>query len=134
MVKIKKRKYDFLIFGAGGMQGKIVIKDLLEKGYKLFVSDVYQSHIDELKKKFSNIDYEILDLRNIKGTSDLIKRVKPFLVINCAEGDWNLNVYRACLKNRAHIIDLGSDDGFMTKKQLDMDSVFRKRKLTAITG
>jgi len=134
MAKIKKRKYDFLIFGAGGMQGKIVIKDLLGKGYKLFVSDIYQQHIDEIKEKFSITDYEILDLRNSKGTFDLIKKVKPFLVINCAEGDWNLSVYRACLKNKVHVIDLGSDDGFMTKKQLDMDSAFRKQKLIAISG
>ncbi|MGA2418127.1 MAG: saccharopine dehydrogenase C-terminal domain-containing protein [Candidatus Staskawiczbacteria bacterium] len=130
----KKRKYDFLIFGAGGMQGKIVIKDLLEKGYKIFISDIYQHHIDELKQKFSIADCQILDLRDTKEIVALIKKVKPFLVINCAEGDWNLSVYRACLKNKVHIIDLGSDDGVMTKKQLDMDSAFRKQKLTAITG
>ena len=42
-----KKKYDFLIFGAGGMQGKIVIKDLLKKRYKLFISDIYQNHIKQ---------------------------------------------------------------------------------------
>ncbi len=133
MAKTKKRKYDFLIFGAGGMQGKIVIKDLLEKGYKIFISDVYQHHIDELKEKFSVSDYEVIDLRDIKETAALIKKVKPFLVINCAEADWNLNVYHACLKNKVHVIDLGSDIP-MTKKQLAMDSAFRKQKLIAITG
>ncbi len=129
----KKTKYDFLIFGAGGMQGKIVIKDLLEKGYKLFVSDVYWHHIDELKEKFAIADYDVTDLRDFKATSVLIKKVKPFLVINCAEADWNLNVYRACLKNKVHVIDLGSDIP-MTKVQLAMDSAFRKEKLIAITG
>ena len=53
----RKKKYDFLIFGAGGMQGKIVIKDLLEKGYKIFVSDIYQSHLDELEEKFSKVNF-----------------------------------------------------------------------------
>ena len=134
MNKIKKRKYDFLIFGAGGMQGRIVLKDLLEKGYRIFVSDVYQSHIDSLQEKFPALDYEVVDLRNVKQTSALVAKVKPFLVINCAELDWNMNVYRACLKNKVNIIDLGSDDGVMTKKQLDMDSAFRKQKLLAITG
>ena len=132
--KIKKRKYDFLIFGAGGMQGKIVLKDLLEKDYRVFVSDVYQHHIDALLEKFPDIEYELLDLRNKKGTFSLIKRINPFMVINCAEGDWNVSVYKACLKNKVHVIDLGSDDGKMTKKQLDMDSAFRKQKLIAITG
>lgn len=134
MVKIKKRKYDFLIFGAGGMQGKIVVKDLLERGYKLFISDVYQHHIDALQEQFQPIDYEILDLRNKKRTFDLIKKIKPFLVINCAEADWNVDVYLACLKNKVNVIDLGSDDRTMTKRQLSMDTAFRKRKLIAITG
>ena len=130
---MKKNKYDFLIFGAGGMQGKIVIKDLLEKGYDIFVSDVYQHHIDELKERFSLNDYELIDLRDAKATMALVKKVKPFLVINCAEADWNLIVYKACLKNKTHVIDLGSDIP-MTKDQLAMDSAFRKQKLIAITG
>jgi len=130
---MKKTKYDFLIFGAGGMQGKIVIKDLLEKGYRLFVSNFYQSHIDDIKEKFSIEDYELADLRDIKKTIAIIKKVKPFLVINCAEADWDLNVYKACLKAKVHVIDLGSDIP-MTKKQLAMDSAFRKQKLIAITG
>lgn len=129
----KKTKYDFLIFGAGGMQGKIVLKDLLEKGYKLFVSDVYQHHIDYLKKNFSLEGSEIVDLRDIKATIAIVKKVRPFLVINCAEADWNTNVYKACLKNKVHVIDLGSDIP-MTKEQLAMDSAFRRQKLIAITG
>jgi len=133
MAKKIKRKYDFLIFGAGGMQGKIVLKDLLEKGYKIFISDVYQQHIDDLNNKYSGLDYQIVDLRDIKETAALIKKVKPFLVINCAEADWDLNVYKACLKCKVHVIDLGSDIP-MTKKQMAMDSAFRKQKLIAITG
>lgn len=131
---LKNKKYDFLIFGAGGMQGSIVVKDLIKKGYKIFISDFYQHHIDELIEKFGKIDYEILDLRNTKGIFDLVKKVNALVVINCAEGDWNLSVYRACLKSRVNVIDLGSDDGTMTKKQLDMDSSFRRQKLIAITG
>ena len=52
--------FDFIVLGATGMQGKIVIKDLLEKGYKLFVSDFYQHHIDDLQKKFGELNYEIV--------------------------------------------------------------------------
>ena len=129
----RKKKYDFLIFGAGGMQGKIVIKDLLEKGYKIFVSDIYQSHLDELEEKFSNLDHDTADLRDIKETSALIKKVNPYMVVNCAEADWDLIVYKACLKNKVNVIDLGSEIP-MTKDQLAMDSAFRKQKLIAITG
>src|SRR3989344_4344814 len=106
MAKKIKRKYDFLIFGAGGMQGKIVLKDLLEKKYRVFASDIYQQHVDALLENFPDIDYELHDLRDKKGTLSLIKRVNPFMVINCAEGDWNVSVYKACLKNKVHVIDL----------------------------
>lgn len=133
MAKKRKQKYDFLIFGAGGMQGKIVARDLFEKDYKIFVSDVYQQHIDDLVEKVSFFPSEVVDLRDIKETVSLIKRVKPFLVINCAEADWNLNVYRACLATKTHVIDLGSDIP-MTKQQLAMDPVFRKNNIIAITG
>lgn len=116
------------------MQGKIVIKDLLERGYNIFISDVYQHHIDMLEEKFPPLDYEIVDLRNKKEISALLKKVKPFLVINCAELDWNMNVYEECLKNKVHVIDLGSNDEVMTKEQLEMDDDFRQQKLIAITG
>jgi lysine 6-dehydrogenase len=134
MAKTKRNKrYDFLVLGAGGMQGKIVIKDLLEKGYKLFGSDFYENHIDDLKERFPSVDYNTVDLRDMKATVALIRKVKPFLVINCSEADFNINVYKACLKNKVHVIDLGSDIP-MTKIQLEMDSDFRKQKLIAITG
>jgi|SRR3989344_854766 len=127
------RKYDFLIFGAGGMQGKIVVKDLIQKGYKIFISDIYQHHIDELIEKYPRLPYKLVDLRDIKSTIALIQKTKPFLVINCAEADWNLNVYESCLKTKTHVIDLGSDIP-MTKKQFAMDSTFKKNNLIGITG
>ncbi len=134
MERSQKNKYEFLVFGAGGMQGKIVIKDLLEKGYKIFASDIYQHHIDDLINQFGKIPYELLDLKDKKNLDALIKKVNPILVINCAEADWNVGVYQVCLKNKVHVIDLGSDDGVMTEKQLKMDSAFRRQKLVAITG
>lgn len=129
-----KRKYDFLVLGAGGMQGKIVVKDLVQRGYKIYISELYQNHLDDILNKYPRLPYKIVDLRDKKATIDLIKKVKPFLVINCAEADWNMNVYEACLKNKAHVIDLGSSDGKMTKQQFAMDSDFKKNKLVAITG
>lgn len=132
--KRKKKKYDFLVIGAGGMQGKIVTKDLLKKGYSVFISDIYQQHIDALEEEFSLPDYELLDLRKKKDIYSLVEKVKPHCLINCAESDWNLDVHKACLKSGVHVVDLGSDDGLITGKQLKMDSAFRKKKLIAITG
>jgi len=126
-------KYDFLIFGANGMQGKIVSRDLMEKKYNIFLSDLYENDIDKTLDKYPNVSFEFLDLRDKKGTKKLIKKTKPSVVINCAEGDWNLDVYKACLETGTHVIDLGSDIP-MTKEQLLMGKFFRKNNLTAITG
>jgi saccharopine dehydrogenase-like NADP-dependent oxidoreductase len=126
-------KYDFLVFGAGGMQGQIVVKDLVLKKYKVFVSDLSEFHIENIIKKFPFLNFQLLDLQDVEATINLIKKVKPAVVINCAEADWNLNVYRACLKTKTNVIDLGSDIP-MTKYQLKMDKLFKKNGIIAITG
>lgn len=127
------KKYDFLVLGGSGMQGKIVIRDLLENKFSVFAADLYQGDMEILLKKYKNIDFGFIDLRDIKKTIELIKKVGADVVINCAEGDWNMNVYKACLAAKKHVIDLGSEIP-MTKEQLEMDPLFKKEGLTAITG
>ncbi|MGB9608891.1 MAG: saccharopine dehydrogenase family protein, partial [Minisyncoccia bacterium] len=126
-------KYDFLILGADGMQGKITARYLLEKNYKVFLADLYKTTLNPILKNFKNSQFEFVDLRDIDQTVKLILKTKPSVVINCAEADWNLNVYKACLKTKTHCIDLGSSIE-MTKKQLEMDDKFKQIKKIAITG
>jgi len=129
----KKIKYDFLVFGAGGMQGQIVVRDLVSKKYKVFISDLSAFHINPVLERYPKLPYQLLDLRDFQGIVSLIKKVRPFVVINCAEADWNLDVYKACLETYTHVIDLGSDIP-MTKDQLKLDKIFKKKELIAITG
>jgi len=127
-------KYDFLILGASGMQGKIVARDLLERGHKLLLTDLHKNGSLKNLKRFPNQSrFRLLDLRKIGKTIEVIKKSGAGVVINCAESDWNLNVYKACLKSKVHILDLDSDIP-TTKIQLTMDADFRRRGLTAITG
>jgi len=125
--------YDFLILGAGGMQGKIVIRDLVEKKYNIFISDYSQGSLDEVLIKYPQIPSAVLDLREKPATINLINKIMPTVVINCAEADWNINVYDACLEAGVNVIDLGSDIP-MTKEQLAKNSDFKKKNLVAITG
>jgi saccharopine dehydrogenase-like NADP-dependent oxidoreductase len=127
------QKYDFLILGADGMQGKIIARYLLEKNYKVFLADLYKTTLKPILKKFKNTEFNFIDLRDIDQTIKLILKTKPNVVINAAEADWNLNVYKACLKTKTHCIDLGSSIE-MTKKQLEMDYKFKEVKKIAITG
>jgi saccharopine dehydrogenase-like NADP-dependent oxidoreductase len=126
-------KYDFLVLGADGMQGLIVTRDLLEKQYSVFASDLYKVRIGELLRGHKNAAFAVCDLRDFGATVHLIQKARPRVVINCAEGDWNLNVYQACLQTGKHVIDLGSQVE-MTRMQLNMNAAFRKAGLTAITG
>jgi saccharopine dehydrogenase-like NADP-dependent oxidoreductase len=128
-------KYDFLVLGADGMQGGIVVQDLLESGYSVFAADLYKDRIIGrfLKHYKKDLAFSFVDCRDPDLTENLILKAGAEVVVNCAEGDTDLPVYKACLQARAHVIDLGSHIG-MTKKQLEMDGAFRRIKRTAITG
>lgn len=125
--------YDFLIIGSSGMQGQIVSRDLLERGYKVLLSDLYKEGSEKMIERFPGTTFAHVDLRKYSETLALINKAKAPIVINCAEGDWNIDVYNACLKSGKHIIDLGSDIP-MTKEQLVLAPDFEKVGLTAITG
>lgn len=125
--------YDFLVIGSGGMQGKIVTRDLLESGYKVYLADLYKDGSEKILAKFPDAPFAFVDLRTENGARDLLNSVNAAVVINCAEGNWNDTVYTACLDTGKHVIDLGSDIP-TTKVQLGMNEDFKKANLVAITG
>lgn len=126
-------KIDFFIFGATGMQGNIVVRDLVEKGYRIFISSKHQPELNKLLSKYPPLKAKPVNLENLKETAKLIVDIHPSVIINCAEGDWNLNVYQAALEAGCHVIDLGSDIP-VTRKQIAMHADFERKNLTAITG
>src|SRR3989338_7411891 len=97
-----------------------------------FFSHLYKENAIKLLKR-PKTGFAFIDLRDIAAVTALIKKVKAPVVLNCAEGDWNLNVYEACLETKTHVLDLGSDVP-MTKKQIAMHADFEKNDLVAITG
>lgn len=126
-------EYDFLVIGSSGMQGSIVVRDLLESGHKVFCADLYREKSEKNLAEHPGTPFEFIDLRKYEESRDLIKKVAAKVIINCAEGDWNHDVYKISLKEGIHVIDLGSDIP-MTKTQLAMDAAFRKAGLVGITG
>ena len=54
-------------------------------------------------------------------------------VINCVEGDWNLNILKACIKAKVNCIDLGSEIP-MTKDQFALHDTLKRKELISITG
>lgn len=131
---IENMKYDFIILGADGMQGSIVARDLLERGYSVFLTDIYQTRIPDLLHKYKHrAAFSFLDLRDMDRTIGTIQKSNADVVINCAEGDWNLNVCQACLHTGRHCIDLGPRFD-MTDAQLRLNRQFKKIGKTAIMG
>jgi len=124
--------FAFLIFGGAGMQGKIAARDLLNCGHSVFLADLQRDSAEEILKN-PKAGFAFVDLRDIASAVLLIERIDPHVVLNCAEGDWNLNVYQACLETGKHVLDLGSEIP-MTKEQLALHPEFKKRGLIAITG
>lgn len=127
--------YDFLILGGSGMQGKITARDLIENGHSVYLADLFDDGAKKIQDRFpdKDIPFEKVNLMNLNPTIELIKKVQPSVVINCAEAECNLTVYKAALEAGVHVIDLGSSVP-MTKKQLAMGPYFHEIDRIAITG
>lgn len=127
-------KFDFCVIGATGMQGKIVTMDLIKSGYSVLMCGRHKSRAEHILKQYKkNTGFVFVDLRDRKNTIDVIKKSGSKVVVNCAEGDWNINLLRDCIESGVHSIDLGSDIP-MLKKQLALDKTLKKKHLTHITG
>ncbi|MEK6899033.1 MAG: saccharopine dehydrogenase C-terminal domain-containing protein [Nanoarchaeota archaeon] len=126
-------RYDFAVLGATGLQGKIASRDLLESGYSVLLCGRDKSRVDWLMRHYKKTGFEHVDLRNISETTSVIKKSGAKIVINCAEGDWNLNALKACTSAGAHSLDLGSEIP-MTKQQFAMHRALKGKNLIHITG
>ncbi len=126
-------KYDFVVLGAGGIQGRIVSKDLLESGYSVLLCDLDSSKVNKFLEDYKKTAFEHVDLRDAVHAKEIISRSGSDMVINCAEGDWNLNALKACIEAGANSLDLGSDIE-MTQQQLEMHELLKSRGLIHITG
>ncbi len=127
-------KFDFCIIGATGMQGRIVTKDLMKSGYTAFLCGRDKSRVENTLKKYGKrVAFEYVNLKDIENTVKCIKKSGARVVINCAEGDWNLNCLKACVEAGVHSIDLGSDIP-MTRKQLALNKTLKDAGLIHITG
>ncbi len=125
--------YDFVVLGATGMQGKIVSKDLLKNGYSVLMCGRDKSRLTHLLNAFKKSSYEYFTAENIDDTAKIIKKSGSKVVVNCVEGDWNLNILKSCIGAGASCIDLGSEIP-MTKEQFALDNLLKKKDIVAITG
>ena len=126
-------KYDFVVLGGTGLQGRIVARDLLENKYSVLLCGRNEKRIEHVLKKYKNTGFKYVDLRDVGYTAKVIKESGANVVINCAEEDWDLNALKACVNSGAHNIDLGSEIP-MTREQFKMHNLLKSKGLTHITG
>lgn len=125
-------KYDFIIFGGTGMQGKICARDLLESGYSVLLVGRNKNEIKDLLKNKKTGFLEV-DLRNPNKIVDAIKKSEADVVVNCAELTFNVEIMKACLKVKKPITDLGGLQK-ITVEQFKLHDSFKKAGIINITG
>jgi len=125
--------FDFIVLGATGMQGKIVSKDLLKNGYSVLMMGRDKPRVEHLLKAFKKSSFDYFEATDIPQMTQKIKKAGAKVAVNCVEGDWNLNILKACAEANVSCIDLGSEIP-MTKEQFGMNNLLKKKNIISITG
>ncbi|MDP3882315.1 MAG: saccharopine dehydrogenase C-terminal domain-containing protein [Nanoarchaeota archaeon] len=125
-------KFDFIIFGGTGIQGRICARDLLESGYKVALVGRDKSQVSDLLKD-EKAKFFYVDLKRERAIVRAIKKTKADVVINCAELTFNVPIMKACLKTRKPCTDLGGLY-YITKEQFRLHEAFKKAGILCITG
>lgn len=125
-------KYDFVIFGGTGLQGRICARDLLESGYSVLLAGRNPEGIQDLLKS-KKAGFQSIDLTKERAIAATIRKSQADVVINCAELVFNIPIMKACLKTGRSCTDLGGLQ-HITREQFKLDSAFRKKKLLTVTG
>ena len=125
-------RYDFVVIGANGMQGRITSRDLLESGHSVLLAAIDDYKIDKLIEH-PKADFAFIDLRRMDRVKRTVKKSGAPIVVNCAIDDFNLAVTKMALELGMNYVDLGSEEK-MLYEQLALDKEFKNKKLIGITG
>lgn len=124
---------DFLVIGGTGTQGRIASRDLLENKYSVTISGRDKSRVEHFLKKYKKADFVYLDLADKKNILNVINKSGADIVLNCAEGDYSLDILNACVKAGVNYVDLGPDEE-MTIDMFKLNDILKKKDIIALTG
>lgn len=126
-------KFDFVVLGATGMQGRIVVRDLLEHGYSVLLCGRDKFRVSHFLKAYKKTEFKYIEATKIHTITEAIRYSKTDVVVNCMEGDWNYEIFKVCAKLGVNCIDLGSEIP-VTKKQFSLNKIMKKKNIVGITG
>ncbi len=125
-------RWDFVVLGGTGLQGKICAKDLIDCGYSVLLCGRDPSHIKDLIKN-KKAGFAKVDLRNEKDLLKVIKNSGADVVVNCAELIFNVPIMNACLIAKKSVVDLGGLYE-ITLEQFKLHDEFKKKGIINLTG
>jgi short subunit dehydrogenase-like uncharacterized protein len=113
----------FLIYGANGYTGKLIVELSVKKGYKPILAGRTESKVKPLAQKYG-LDYLVFSLDNYNG---LVQNLTKFpLVLNCA-GPFSRTakpMIQACLEAKTHYLDItGEIDVFELVKSFHQKAI-----------
>ena len=112
----------FLIYGASGYTGKLIVELSIKKGLKPILAGRTEAKIKPLAEKFG-LEYLVFGLDNIEN---VVQNIAKFpLVLNCA-GPFSRTakpIVEACLKAKTHYLDItGEIEVFEIIKSYDLQA------------
>ncbi|HEY6939090.1 MAG TPA: saccharopine dehydrogenase C-terminal domain-containing protein [Terriglobales bacterium] len=124
----------FVVLGAG-LMGRAALYDLARsrEATEIIVADYDQPRAQQAAREYGNGKSRaaFCDVRQMADTVRLL--TGSVAVLNCTQYYWNLEVMKAALGAGAHYLDLGGLF-YTTRKQLKLNSEFRRAGLLAILG
>jgi saccharopine dehydrogenase (NAD+, L-lysine-forming) len=123
-----------VVLGAG-IQGNIAVTDLCDQDLSPGHKDIVIADYDYLKAKAVAERLGVGAVHcDVTDHARLIETIQGAdVVINCVQYNWNVDIMKACLKVKAHYIDMGGLF-HVTRKQFELHDDFVKAGLTAVLG
>lgn len=125
----------FVVLGAAGTIGRIVVRDLLASHprNRVVCADIDEGRTRVFASALGSRRVSVAGA-DVTAPARLVRVLRGnSVVINCTQHTHNLAVMRAALEARLHYVDLGGL--FMwTRRQLRMGEAFKRAGLTAILG
>src|SRR6185437_5904707 len=124
----------FVVLGAG-LMGRAALYDLARsrEATEIIVADYDQPRAQQAAREYGNGKSRAA-FCDVRQTAEAVRLLTGSVaVLNCTQYYWNLEVMKAALAAGAHYLDLGGLF-YTTRKQLKLNSEFRRAGLLAILG
>jgi len=131
-----------LIIGAGGV-GRVVVHKCvqnLDTFKKITLASRTLSKCEQLQKEVGGkIDIAQVDADSVEELVSLIKKVKPFMVLNIALPYQDLTIMEACLRTGVHYLDTANYEHpdtakFEYKLQWAYDEKYKQKGIMGLLG